>query len=167
MPANRSRVEAASSSALRRHLFALEAMCGGRPLDRLRKDVADAVEVGHRDTLLAGLDGRGRPLAVLKSKRKGKYRGATGPPTAPFGVLSRAILNFRTRWKRDGPTHWELVRFWTGPWWLICHITGAKRTTAKGNPWVLPQRDFSGISPATWSKLTVLKRAFIARRGRD
>ena len=66
------------------------------------------IEEDNRRGILAGTDGWGHPLQLPLSKRKGKYKGATGPPLAPFGEKSRTIANFRTAHGRDGINYFAL-----------------------------------------------------------
>jgi hypothetical protein len=66
------------------------------------------IEEDNRRGILAGTDGWGKPLHDLISPRKGKYKGATGPPLAPFYDKSRTIANFRTAHGRDGLNYFAL-----------------------------------------------------------
>lgn len=137
------------SPALLKRLDALASLPRSRAYYTLRQRIAGAVVRGNREGILAQQDGRGRRLPDLKSARKGKYRGATGPPLAPFRERSRVITHFRATWRQQG-TAWALSMGWEGivsakgvPF-LLYHLTGARPQ---------PKRDIAGIRPRTWAEL--------------
>lgn len=137
------------SPALLKRLDALANLPRSRAFYTLRQRIAGAIERGNRAGRLAGTDGRGRALTPLRSKRKGKYKGATGPPLAPFRDRSRVVTNFRATWRQQG-TAWALEMGWAdivsrrGVPFLIYHLTGARPQ---------PKRDIAGLSPRTQAEL--------------
>lgn len=107
------------------------------------------IEEDNRRGILAGTDGWGHPLKALLSKRKGKYKGATGPPLAPFGPKSRTIANFRTAHGRDGLNYFAL-----GAWEDV--LSDPTKNTPGGVAFLpfhfrgegrLPVRDLAHIRP--------------------
>jgi hypothetical protein len=145
---------------------------------KLAVDLAAAVELGNEHDRLNGLDRYGRPQTPLKSKRKGKYAGAKGPPLAPFGAASRVVRNFKAKVKGSRPPYsilagWEGVVSDKGVPFLPFHDQGAvlrrrsKGPGGGGRPGIfarafariraavtgvgyLPKRPIFGISPNTW-----------------
>lgn len=102
------------------------------------------IEADNRRGVLAGLDGYGTPLHALTSVRTGPYKGATGPPLAPFFEKSRVIANFRTAHGRDGARYfalgaWEDVLSKRGVPFLPFHFRGegklSRRDLAHIRPW--------------------------------
>ncbi len=74
-----------TSKGLLERMQALSDLPRSRAFQRHREAIGRLVVDGNRQGLLAGTDKMGKPLARLKSTRKGKYKGATGPPLVPFG----------------------------------------------------------------------------------
>jgi hypothetical protein len=131
------------------------------------RDIAAIVRAGNRRARLAGTDKDGRPMAPLRSARKGKYRGASGPPLAPFGDKSRIIANFyaeesvsagggfeiRAGWRNvlSDPPRGRGARGWINR--KISRVTGRGRVPFlayhfAGTP-PMPKRDAAGIDPKT------------------
>lgn len=113
-------------------------------------DQAEAlIKQGNADDRLRGVDRYGRPLVPLKSARKGRYKGATGPPLAPFGSSSRVVSRFVTRRGRRGGDRfveagWSDVLSKQGRPFLQFHIRGSSP---------MPRRDIAGLSPQTWARI--------------
>lgn len=123
-------------SRFRRRLEAMARADSVRLLSQLSRDI---VENNHARSL-AGLDRQGRTLTELKSPRKGRYAGATGPPLAPFGEGSGLVTNFSTRVVGSGAAR-AVEAGWSGIPWLIFHIEGRGHN---------PVRDVSGLTPSLW-----------------
>lgn len=122
---------------------------------KLAVDMATALELGNEHDRLRGLDRYGRPMKPVKT-RKGRYKGAAGPPLAPFGVASRSINRFRAAIKGSRPPYtiiggWQDVVSDKGFPFLPVHDKGSAK---RG----IPARPLFGISPNTW----VLIRSRIA-----
>jgi hypothetical protein len=136
------------SAALARHL----AIATGRGSGAFMQRLATAVTDDNREARLRGVDRLGRPLAPLRSARKGKYRGATGPPLAPFGASSQVVTRFKvaTSITSNGG---RLRAGWDGPPYLGYHFVGAGHN---------PVRDLAGITPAGWrGKVIPIVREFV------
>ena len=132
----------------------------GRGSRKLAVDLAAAVELGNEHDRLAGVDRYGRTIAKLRSKRKGRYAGATGKPLVPFGVASRAIAAFQAVVKGSRPpcrilAGWRDVVSKSGYPFLVAHDEGRGRN---------PIRAIFGISPNTWqlirSRIAEFKAGF-------
>jgi phage gpG-like protein len=115
---------------------------------KLAVDLAAAVELGNEHDRLRGLDKFGHTQTAVK-KRKGIYRGKTGPPLAPSGVLSRSISLFKAVVKGSRPPY-TILAGWAGvvsskgfPFLPVLNTGNRKRT--------IPARPFFGISPNTWA----------------
>jgi hypothetical protein len=164
----------------------------GRGSQNLANKVADEVWLGNQHDRLAGLDRYGKRQTPVKP-RKGRYAGATGPPLAPFGNLSRVISHFRAQvFKRGGKykivAGWENVVSSKGVPFLPFHDQGAilsrgksakskpgrgrpgffERAFARAKAWstgkgILPRRPIFGLSPRTWSKIRAHLDAFRAK----
>lgn len=179
-----------TSDALVRHLRQYADLPRSREFARFRQEVRGAVDRGYREGVLAGTDGRGRPMPALESPRKGAYAGATGKPLTPFGKDSRFYSAYRSKWVDSG-SGWVLVgyledtartraaggklrsRRWEN---LKRRVRGRARVarfsdiafyhlTGAGHN---PRRDPSGIRPRTWAEIrTFLSdfKASLARRG--
>jgi hypothetical protein len=70
-----------------------------------------AIDQDNRRGVLAGTDKDDRELTPVK-KRTGRYKGATGPPLAPFGAASRVIANLVTGHFQASETQWVAVGAW-------------------------------------------------------
>lgn len=131
------------------------------------RDVAAIVRAGNRRARLAGTDKDGRPMAPLRSKRTGKYKGASGPPLAPFGERSRIVANFYADESVAPGGGWEIRAGWRnvlsdpprgrGFRGLVRRTFGRAFNTGRvpflayhfaGTP-PLPRRDAAGIDPKT------------------
>jgi hypothetical protein len=129
----------------------------------------------------------GQPQTPVKV-RTGKYRGASGPPIAPFGAASRVVTHFRARVKGSRPPYtiaagWEGVVSKKGVPFLPFLDQGVRgkpkgktklargfhRVKAKlAGSWLIPPRPIFGISPNTWvlirEQINEFKRDFKAIR---
>lgn len=131
------------------------------------RDVAAIVRAGNRRARLGGIDKDGRSLTPLKSERTGKYRGASGPPLAPFGERSRIIANFYAIPRSAPGGGWEITAGWRNVLSdpprgrglsgflrrTISRATGSGRVPFlayhfAGTP-PMPRRDCAGIDPTT------------------
>jgi hypothetical protein len=150
MPTVRIEHQHRPSAALARHL----AIARGQGSGALMAKLAAAVTEDNREARLRGVDRYGRPLAPLRTPRKGRYKGATGPPLAPFRESSDVVARFRvaTSITADGG---RLRAGWQGVSYLGYHLAGAGHN---------PVRDVAGITPAGWrGKVLPAFREFIAR----
>lgn len=153
----------------------------GKGSDELAARLSQAIVDGNRRDRLAGVDRNGVPLVPLLSKRRGRYKGATGPPLAPFRERSRVITKFECRISRKwGFGNFQLSAGWRdvlsdppkggsvfarfvrrvsrgkgGIPFLPFHFEGSGR---------LPKRDLAGISPKTEAELAEIVRSHV--RGR-
>jgi len=155
-----SRLESKNLKIFQRKLEALHKGFGGHKGDELIKTIQGLLISGNREGLLAGTNKAGSPLAPLTSERKGPYRGATGPPLAPFGTQSTAIDNFLTVNTTEGDSR-TIIAGWSGTSTrlkgnlkiLEYHIRGVGR---------LPVRDIGGVRPNTWNDIKIAIRKFKA-----
>jgi hypothetical protein len=170
------------SAALTARMRDLADLPRSRKFATFRQRVQGAVDRGYREGVLAGTDGRGRPLPPLRSERKGAYAGATGQPLVPYGKNSRFYFAYKSQWTQDGGV-WVLVGFiqddaktrapsgklvsrrWANVkrWW------GRKRQIAKFSDIAFyhitgarpnPKRDVTGIRPKTWAEIKQLFNEF-------
>jgi hypothetical protein len=132
------------------HLAAIS----GPGAQRFGQALSKALTEGNREDRLRGVDRRGRPLQPLKTQRKGKYAGATGPPLAPFGERSRSIALYFARIARKS-SGWTLTAGFSG---AGAEVLGHHAAGARPNP----VRDVFGVSPRTWSTVLDLFRDFAA-----
>jgi hypothetical protein len=146
------------SAALERHL----ATAKGRGAAGLMAQLSTAVTEDNRAARLRGVDRYGVPLAPLRSERKGKYKGKTGPPLAPSGAASRVVTHFRVQTSRTA-AGWVLLAGWDdvvsarGVPFLPFHLQGKGRN---------PVRNIGGITPQGWrSAILPIFHAFT--RGRS
>ena len=143
-----------------RTLDAKMAELRGRGAKIAADKIAKAIEDGNRRDRLAGLDRYGRPLAKLRSKRTGKYAGASGPPLAPFGAASRVVTRFQAAARRTWTFGWRITAGWrdvtsaSGIPFLPFHNEGRGR---------LPVRAIFGISPSMYAGIRPAIAEFKAR----
>lgn len=115
----------------------------GLDLNLLAERLAPVLINGNRRRAERGLGGKGETLTPLRSKRKGKYKGATGPPLAPFGPDSRSA-NVSVAIEMMSEDHARITLSWDDMPWLIAHIRG---------DFPLPVRDIAHIDPETWDEV--------------
>jgi len=149
----------------------------GKGSQKLANAIAGEIAEGNDFDRLNGQDRHGRPQPPVK-KRRGKYAGATGPPTAPFGAASRVVTGFRSQPRKRGGV-WRIIAGWEGvvsrsgfPFLLALNYgvkAGAGRMPKpRGNVfarafqriklatiggWFIPPRPIFGISPRTWKRI--------------
>jgi hypothetical protein len=137
----------------------------GRGAQILAQRIAKEVEQGNFSDRLTGLTRYGQPVAKLKRPRKGYYKGATGPPLAPFYFASRVVSAFHAEARRTNGARgqWRITAGWVGV------------TSKRGVPFlpfhdrgtaVLPARPIFGISPRTWTKIRAAITTWKQRGGR-
>lgn len=135
-----------------KNLDAKMAFIKGRGAQILSEKIAEAVAEGNAYDRTNGRDKDGRPIAPLRSPRKGALKGATGPPLAPQGAASRVVRNFRSEARRRGG-QWRITAGWQGVTsragvpFLPFHDMGAGR---------LPRRPIFGVSPRTRARINAL-----------
>jgi hypothetical protein len=160
-----SSVQWPGSAALLKRLEFYRDLPKSRRFAEFRGAVRGAVLTGHRDGMLAGTDGRGRPLAPLapSTLKRRLRRGQGSVPFITRGPASRFITTFRADWQMEGGV-WVLVCRWEGldsrrgrPF-AQYHLTGA---TKPGTRWVLPRRNVAGIRPADWEVIKRLDFQFL------
>jgi hypothetical protein len=136
----------------------------------LAQNIAAAVVLGNEHDRLNGRNSYGQPQAPVK-KRQGKYKGASGPPIAPFGAASRVVTHFSARYKGSKPPYtitagWDGVVSKSGFPFLVALHEGVRGSTGGARSligklfhrvkakltgsWRIPPRPIFGISPNTW-----------------
>lgn len=123
-------------------------------MEPIGRAVADALFRGNARARIAGTDQFGQPLAPLRSKRKGKYRNATGPPLAPFDGNSRSA-NPTIDVERTSENHVVVRMRWPDMPWLIAHIRP---------DFPLPKRDIAHIDAPTWAAIAEAVRVEVSRQ---
>lgn len=130
---------------------------------RFRSEAPQLLRDGNSIDRMAGRDANGRALVPWRVRR-GKYRGATGPTLAPFGLLSRSIRSFYAEWRGQ-----VLAAGFRGPGVeiLAYHALGRAGTGRKGQVTGIV-RDVLGVSPQTIQALRdefrITFREALARR---
>ena len=127
---------------LARHLAEVQ----GDGAYRLARKVEETLVEGNRTDRLRGVDRLGKPLEPLRSKRKGRYAGATGTPLDPFDEASTAIRGFFARLSKN-QKGWIFKVGVEGEHAhvLVYHATGTVRGA--------PKRDILGVTPKTRSAI--------------
>jgi hypothetical protein len=145
------------------------AFISGQGSRNLAQNLAAALVLGNEHDRLRGLNQYGQPQTPVKPRR-GRYKGASGPPLAPFGAASRVVTQFRARVKGSRPPYtiaagWEAVVSASGFPFLVALSEGVRgkprgktklaggyhRIRAKlAGGWRIPPRPIFGISPNTW-----------------
>lgn len=109
---------------------------------RLARKVEVTLREGNRADRLRGVDRFGRPLAALRSERKGFYGGATGTPLDPFDESSDCVKGFFARLSKNGIG-----------WIVKVGIASEKAHIfvfhALGKVKGAPRRDILGVAPGT------------------
>lgn len=142
----------------------------------LMKQWEDILHEDNRAGALAGLDGKGKPLAPVRYRplaslgrivftplannnlTASHYRSLDGPPLAPRRENSRIITNFRTSSGRLDDDSWQAVGAWEdvlsvrGLPFLRFHFKGSGR---------LPKRDLRGVRPSAVKRAREALRDFM------
>lgn len=147
---------------LQDHIAAIQeaARPGSKAQTNFRGRLDKVIREDHRDKILRGVDGRGRPMAPLAASTLANPRRGPGGPLGTHGARARFITHFFTRWVVDGGQH-VLVAYFSqllskptkkspAKPFAQYHLTGA---TKPGTRWVLPKRNVAGITPSGWVKV--------------
>jgi hypothetical protein len=138
-----SSVSTTGSSALIRKLADLQGIATSREYYTCRQRIGGALERGYHEQVLAGVNAVGTPFPALKTTRKGRYAGAGGAPTVPFGTRSTMYRGYKAEWSRSG-NDWVLTMRIDGPEWVQYHLTGTPR---------MAKRNAMGVSRKTHSEI--------------